>query len=133
MGSGMNTQRSGMNTQRICDRGKTLSRQAWAEAAAWVVKLQGQRRDAGLEAGWRAWLAEHPDHAFAWEIASDTWTTSHDISPNLALPPVQVRRGRSAPKAFAWTLTSVGACVVLLAVVFALRLFSGPSIATEAG
>lgn len=129
----MNTHRPDTNTQRIHERSKTLSRQAWAEAAAWVVKLQRPRRDAALEAGWRAWLAEHPDHAFAWEIASDTWTTSHDISPNLALPAVQMRRGRVTPKAFAWTLTSVGACVVLLAAVFAFRLFSGTSFATDTG
>ena len=113
------------------DRSGTVSKRAWAEAAAWVVKLHGPLRDEALEAGWKSWLEEHPDNAFAWEIASETWTTSHGIEPKLALPPLATRAERTPRR---WMLaTAGGACVAALIAVFALRWYSVPSVATEVG
>jgi len=122
-----------MSTRPDLELRETGSKRAWAEAAAWVVKLQDPRRDAALEAGWRTWIAEDPDHAFAWEIASDTWNTSHDIPPKLALPPVRVQREGFAVNALGWKCAFVAACVILLSVGLAWRLLSGPSVTTEVG
>jgi len=120
-----------MSIEPVDDRSGTVSKRAWAEAAAWVVKLHGPQRDAALEAGWKAWLEENPDHAFAWEIASETWTTSHDIAPKLALPPPAAHTARTPRR---WALAGIGgACVVALLAVFALRWFSVPSVVTEVG
>lgn len=117
-----------MSSESVDEQSRTVSKRAWAEAAACVVKLHGPGRDAALEAGWKAWLEEHPDNAFAWEMASETWTTSHDIAPKLALPPPAARPQRT------WMLASVdGLCVAALLAVFALRWFSVPSVATEVG
>lgn len=117
--------------ESVHDRSDEASKRAWAEAAAWVVKLHGPGRDAALEAGWKAWLEENPDHAFAWEIASETWTTSHDVAPKLALPPPTARTKRT-PRT--WTLAVIGsACLAVLLAAFALHWLSGPSVATEVG
>lgn len=51
----------------------------FVEAAAWVVRLHGPERSAGLEAGLRRWLAEHPDHRQAFEVATETWNSTNDI------------------------------------------------------
>jgi len=47
-----------------------------AEAAAWVARLHGPKRNAGVESGWRRWMDENPAHAAAFELMTDTWEKS---------------------------------------------------------
>ncbi len=49
----------------------------YVEAAAWVVRLHGPNRSRAVEAGLRRWLAEHPDHQQAFELATDTWNAAN--------------------------------------------------------
>jgi ferric-dicitrate binding protein FerR (iron transport regulator) len=53
-------------------------RRSRAEAALWIVWLHGPDRNRDMEAGFRRWLAESPDHAAAFEAAADTyeWVSS---------------------------------------------------------
>jgi transmembrane sensor len=44
-----------------------------ADAAAWVARLHGSGRSRALEAALRKWLMAHPDHARAFEIATEAW------------------------------------------------------------
>jgi len=44
-----------------------------AEAAAWLARLHGPNRTQDVEAGFRAWMNESPDHAAAFEHMTDTW------------------------------------------------------------
>lgn len=76
----------------------SAARRARAEAAAWLAKLHGNQRTAAMEQAWRRWVAEHPDHAAAWELASDSWCETGDVPgvlPPRALRETTVRRMRS--------------------------------------
>lgn len=53
-----------------------VSRQTCADAAAWLTSLQDPERTSAVEEGFRLWLAEHPDHATAFELAMETWERS---------------------------------------------------------
>lgn len=44
-----------------------------AEAAAWVARLHGPNRTDDVEAGFRRWMSEDPEHAAAVELITDTW------------------------------------------------------------
>ena len=59
------------------------SRRVRAEAAAWVARLHGPDGNARAEAGLRRWLAEHPAHAAAFELATDAWNDSADFRGQL--------------------------------------------------
>jgi transmembrane sensor len=52
---------------------KMTSRDARADAAAWLAKLHGPERSAELEAAFRAWLAAAPEHARAFEHITQVW------------------------------------------------------------
>jgi transmembrane sensor len=49
-------------------------RDARAEAAAWLARLHADDRSREDEEGFRAWLAENPAHAAAFEAVDHTWT-----------------------------------------------------------
>lgn len=49
------------------------TRDALAEAAAWIAKLHGPERSPALEADFRNWLEADPEHARAFEAVTDTW------------------------------------------------------------
>ncbi len=53
--------------------GNRPAREVCAEAAAWLTNLQDPDRTADVEKGFRLWLAERPDHAVAFEMATETW------------------------------------------------------------
>jgi len=53
-----------------------LSAEVRAAAAAWLARLRAPDRTALVEDGLRRWLAEHPDHAAAFELLTDTWEKS---------------------------------------------------------
>lgn len=62
-------------------------RAARAEAAAWIVRLHGPHRTAELEAGFRAWLAAHPENARQFERVTEVWDAGGTI-PVAGLPRV---------------------------------------------
>jgi len=55
---------------------RKTSAAARAEAAAWVVRLHGPKRTREVEEGLRRWLADHPEHAPAFEQLTDIWEQS---------------------------------------------------------
>lgn len=59
------------------------SRRMRAEAASWVVRLHGPDRNAEIEAGVKRWLAEHPDHGRALELATEVWQETADLPGEL--------------------------------------------------
>jgi transmembrane sensor len=65
-----------------------------AQAALWVTELHGPERNAQLEAKVRSWIAADPHHAAAFELATEAWQRSGNLSA--ALP------------ATAWTLAPAG-------------------------
>jgi transmembrane sensor len=55
------------------------SASARAEAAAWIARLHGPHRTREVEAGFRRWMAEHPERAAAFELLTDTWEKSAQV------------------------------------------------------
>jgi transmembrane sensor len=58
-----------------------------AEAAVWVAELHSPTRDAQVEANVRGWLAEDPRHAAAFELATEAWQRSGNLSADLPQRP----------------------------------------------
>ncbi|HLA71245.1 MAG TPA: FecR domain-containing protein [Steroidobacteraceae bacterium] len=58
---------------------------ARAEAAAWVARLHSSGRTRALEAGLRKWLKAAPEHAQAFEIATEAWEIGGSV-PGAAVP-----------------------------------------------
>lgn len=50
-----------------------ISAEIRAEAAAWLARLRADDKDAGDEKAFRAWLAEDPRHARAFEAVTELW------------------------------------------------------------
>jgi transmembrane sensor len=71
---------------------KSASVRARAEAAGWLAKLHGPSRTAIVESAWRHWLAEHEEHAAAWELATDTWADTDNLPFVLPRRPVPKSR-----------------------------------------
>lgn len=57
----------------MVSRAPSPRRRAEAEAAAWIARLNADRRDAGTEAALRAWLDASADHRDAFERATEIW------------------------------------------------------------
>jgi transmembrane sensor len=110
----------------------SVSDRAWAEAAAWVVRLHGSQRSAAMESGWRRWLNEHPDHLVAWELASDSWEESHDIPVSLVHPPVRIAP-RAAQRRFTLRLAALAALAVGATLLGILRFTGGREVTTAVG
>jgi transmembrane sensor len=51
-----------------------------AEAALWVTRLHGPDRDSRLETSCRRWLKANPQHARAFELATDAWMLGAKIA-----------------------------------------------------
>ncbi len=84
------------------------------EAAAWVVRLHGPNRSAAVETGLRRWLAEHPDHRSAFELATETWNSTSRIEQTR---PARFRRWMQArPGMGAAVAVAAGAAVVAITV-----------------
>jgi transmembrane sensor len=102
----------------------------FVEAAAWVVRLHGPDRSARVEAGLRRWLAEHPDHRSAFELATETWGSTGTVTQ-----PVQgrFRQWREARPA-AWTTLAAAAGAAAVAILIgAFTLLDTPPIQTAVG
>lgn len=67
------------------------SRQARADAAAWLARLHAEDRDSADEAAFRAWLNADPAHAAAFEAVDRMWS---DVGGLGNLKTVRSDRGR---------------------------------------
>jgi transmembrane sensor len=61
-----------MNAPRIA----RPSPETCADAAVWLARLRGPNRVAEVEEGFRQWLSARPEHATAFEMATETWDRS---------------------------------------------------------
>lgn len=102
-----------------------------AQASAWLARLHGPNRTPQAEEGFRAWLAESPEHVATFEHMTDTWEKSARLRrrpvEHLAsweLPGVRVRMSRAA---------LATAAVALLAVAGTLYYLRSDAIATSVG
>jgi transmembrane sensor len=97
---------------------KSVSVRARAEAAGWMAKLHGPSRTPIVESAWRHWLAEHPEHAAAWELATDAWADTDNLPfvlPRRAVPrsPVWFRHPLLRPIAATAAICSILAGVTI--------------------
>ncbi len=111
---------------------QSVSDRAWAEAAAWVIRLHGPQRSTTMESGWRSWLNEHPEHLAAWELASDSWDETHDIPVSLVHPPVRMAP-RGAHRRRKPLLAALAATIVVAIFLGVLRLTGGTEVTTAVG
>ena len=117
------------------DRSDTLELRAIrAQAAVWVTDLHGPERSSELEAGVRRWLAEDLRHAQAFELATEAWQRSDNLSSPLPGPP------HPAGTLAAWPRTRrpshmtrfgvAGAVTLTLVLALAFYLLNDPSLST---
>jgi transmembrane sensor len=99
---------------------KRRKRRIRSEAAAWVVRLHGPRRDVATEAALKKWLAEDDSHAAAFELATDVWEDTSGLTG-----PLLPRRRFTA-------FYIVAAAAVLLALGGTVAFFSSSRITTGA-
>jgi transmembrane sensor len=104
-----------------------------AQAAVWVTDLHGPERSPELEAGVRRWLSEDPRHAQAFELATEAWQRSGNLSAHLeeprpAMPLAASPRMRHSPRATRVALA--GAAVLGLVLAAAFYLLKDPSLST---
>lgn len=105
-----------------------------AQAAVWVTDLHGPERSPELEAGVRRWLAEDARHARAFELATEAWQRSGNLSAHLDEPRPESPLGaalseRSArSRAAGFGLAGAAALTLLLAAAF--YLLKDPSLST---
>ena len=111
---------------------RSISQRASAEAAAWVVRLQGPRRDTLLEKAWRAWIDEHPAHLFAWELASETWAASHSLPPDLTLPRIVHRNPQLRARRFVQIAAVLAVCTLAM-LGWGWKHFGRSAVTTEVG
>lgn len=106
--------------------------QARAEAAAWLARLHGPDRSVHVEQGFRAWLGADPQHARAFERASELWEATASVRPGTVS---RVAPSHYVPRHFpvrARALGGVAGCVAAASffVWFAVR---DPGLATAVG
>jgi transmembrane sensor len=94
-----------------------------AQAAVWVTDLHGPERSPALETGLRRWLAEDPRHAQAFELATEAWQSTGNLS--LRLPdeprptvPLAATVFKPASRARAYAFAGPAALAVLLSAAF---------------
>lgn len=94
-------------------------RAARAEAAAWVVRLHGPHRSSELEAVFRLWLAEDPEHARQFERVTDVW----DYGARVRVGGLSRAAGRwRSPRMRSRALAASGAMACLVVAVLAYQL-----------
>jgi transmembrane sensor len=64
---------------RSAQPNKIAPRRIRVQAAVWVTELHGPDRDAKLEARVRRWIEEDPQHAAAFELATEAWQRSGNL------------------------------------------------------
>lgn len=75
-----------------------ISREAKAEAAAWLARLHSEARTIADERAFQAWLAAAPEHIVAFEALTDVWNAAGGLGrPNVTAassPPTGIRLPR---------------------------------------
>jgi transmembrane sensor len=102
----------------VSDLGRT-ARNADAEAAAWLARLQGPARDAATDRSLKAWLREDAAHQDAFERATEIWDMIPGAAAGLAAP--QPARDRSRHRTLAAALATLLLLLIGGAVGIALR------------
>jgi transmembrane sensor len=91
-----------------------------AQAALWVTDLHGPERSPALEAGLRRWLAENPKHAQAFELATEAWQRSGNLSvhmpeePRLSIPLGSPRLSRKPRRRSGISVAGAAALALIL-------------------
>ena len=105
-----------------------------AQAAVWVTDLHGPERSAALEANLRRWLAEDPRHRQAFELATEAWQRSGNLSVHLPEEPRASVRLSSTRKSRRRTGLSVaGAAALALVLAAAFYWLTDPALSTGYG
>jgi transmembrane sensor len=90
-----------MSGTPLCSERRRLAR---AEAAVWVVRLHGSRRSSKFEAGFRHWLAAHPENAEEFERVTAVW----EAAPHASVAGLPRVRGRQpSPMVNRWALAAI--------------------------
>jgi len=104
--------RSTVKTTTENDRGAELPEALRAEAAVWVARLHSDVRSDQTERGFRAWLAEDPQHGAAFERLTNTWEATDNLRRGRLLErPRNIREAQRASRRNAITaITAAAAC-----------------------
>jgi transmembrane sensor len=94
-----------------------------AEAALWVTRLHGPDRDSSLEAGCRRWLNANPQHARAFELATDAWMMGADFAR--AEPAYRLSARFNSPRRLLRSTVAAAALACCLAAVTVFLLLDG--------
>jgi transmembrane sensor len=109
------------------------SRQARAEASAWIAKLHGPERCAELERDFRVWLDADAEHARAFEHVTEIWDAIGHVNtgglPRLGAADTFEPRRRERR----WLPAAVAACGLLVVAAVAWLAFSTRSYETQIG
>lgn len=100
-----------MSTQEA-HRVKPPSREAVAEAAAWITRLHSSRRTPDVEAAFRSWLAADEEHRRAFEGMTEIWDTMPAVSVG-EMPRVAAWDQPAHPRPWARAAVVAMACAVL--------------------
>jgi len=111
---------------RIARLNKIAPRRTRVQAALWVTELHGPARNAELEEQVRRWMAEDPQHAAAFELATEAWQRSGNIPAYLAYLPKRAR-----PKASGKALA--GMAILCAAIICAVYFLRDPTLVTGPG
>jgi transmembrane sensor len=111
----------------------TEQRAIRAQAAVWITDLHGPERSPALEAGLRRWLAENPKHAQAFELATEAWQSSGNLSvhlPDEPRPTVSLAAASSKPssRSRGYAIAGATALAALLSATF--YLLKDPALST---
>jgi transmembrane sensor len=115
---------------RSAQLNKIAPRRIRVQAAVWVTELHGPDRDAKLEARVRRWIEEDPQHAAAFELATEAWQRSGNLpgqlEPRTAGPGTRRRERLRRPVAGALA-------VVIAALMVGIYLARDATLVTRAG
>jgi transmembrane sensor len=111
---------------RIAQLNKIAPRRTRVQAALWVTELHGPARNAELEEQVRRWIAEDPQHAAAFELATEAWQRSGNIPAYLTYLPKRAR-SKASGKALA------GMAILCAAIICAVYFLRDPTLVTGPG
>lgn len=111
------------------EKENAVSDQVCAEAAAWLARLCADCREDIDEQGFRAWLAESPEHAAAFEAVDRTW----NVLGSLGEPAEQRRGNEKAGLSRRLLLVGAGFVTIGAGSFFALRTASANTFETGVG
>ena len=101
---------------------KVAPRRIRAQAAMWVTELHGPDRGPELERRARRWIAEDARHAAAFELATEAWERSGNMTQGPARIPLEALSTRNRPRFLAPAVAAAAVlCCMLIATVVYLQ------------